>query len=98
MTGLDEPGNEQECFIFALIEAEVLASSIVLWKEDIQRDRLSRLLRMSQEEGEVRALLSQHSGQTVRTSYWLKPVSSDVQSAPLLDVGRIQLDSASSSE
>lgn len=32
MTGLDEPGNEQECFIFALIEAEVLASSIVLWK------------------------------------------------------------------
>ena len=59
MTGLDEPGNKRECFILALIEA--LASPIVPWKKDIQRDRLSRFLRMSQEEGEVRALLSQRA-------------------------------------
>jgi hypothetical protein len=36
MTELDEPGNEQECFIFALIEA--LASHIVPWKKNIQRE------------------------------------------------------------
>ena len=59
MTGLDEPGNKRECFILVLIEA--LASPIVPWKKDIQRDRLSRFLRMSQEEGEVRALLSQRA-------------------------------------
>ena len=59
MTGLDEPGNKREGFILALIEA--LASPIVPWKKDIQRDRLSRFLRMSQEEGEVRALLSQRA-------------------------------------
>jgi hypothetical protein len=63
MIGVDEPGNEQECFIRTLIEA--LASPIVPWKKDIQRDRLSRFLRMSQEEGEVRALLSQRSSANV---------------------------------
>jgi len=36
MIGLDKPGNEQECFIFALIEA--LASHIVPWKKNIQRE------------------------------------------------------------
>jgi hypothetical protein len=63
MTGLDEPGNKREGFILALMEA--LASPIVPWKKDIQRDRLSRFLRMSQEEGEVRALLSQRSSANV---------------------------------
>ena len=33
MIGLDEPKNERECLIFALIEA--LASPIVPWKKDI---------------------------------------------------------------
>ena len=36
MIRLDEPENERECFILALIEA--LASPIVPWKKDIQRN------------------------------------------------------------
>jgi hypothetical protein len=64
MIGLDEPGNEQECFIRTLMEA--LASPIVPGKKDIQRnmDRLSRFLRMSQEEGEALALWSQRASST----------------------------------